>query len=81
VVYHLFGVWHGDRRLQARYGEAFEILKHRTSVIPFWAVVQKQQTLDLREFIRPAYLGVTAFVFLTWWAHPFLIRASSSIAW
>jgi zeta-carotene isomerase len=24
MAHHLFGCWHGDRRLQAKYGEAFE---------------------------------------------------------
>ncbi len=81
VVYHLFGVWHGDRRLRVRYGEAFTDLKHRTSVVPFWAVLQNHQSLKGQEFIRPAYLGVAAFVLLTWWAHPYLIRTSATIAW
>lgn len=81
VVYHLFGVWHGDRRLQARYGDAFATLKLRTSVFPFWAVLQKYQVLNWQEFIRPAYVGVAAFVLLAWWAHPFLIRASATIDW
>jgi uncharacterized membrane protein len=81
VLHHLFGVWHGDRRLQLRYGESFEALKSRTSVIPFLAILQGQQTLTWREFFRPAYLGVTAFVLLLWWAHPLLVRATGNIAW
>jgi zeta-carotene isomerase len=24
MVHHLFGCWHGDRRLEAKYGEAFQ---------------------------------------------------------
>ncbi len=35
VLHHLFGVWHGDRRLLARYGESFRAIKERTSVFPF----------------------------------------------
>ncbi|GAB4376093.1 MAG: NnrU family protein [Elainellaceae cyanobacterium] len=81
ILHHLFGVWHGDRRLQARYGESFETLKSRTSVIPFLAVFQKRQTLNLREFLRPAYLGVVSFVLLFWWVHPLLIRATSGVGW
>lgn len=81
VAYHLFGVWHGDRRLQARFGESFETLKNHTSVFPFRAILQKRQTLKWQEFLRPAYAGVVAFVLLTWWAHPWLIRASSTIDW
>ncbi|MGB3205908.1 MAG: NnrU family protein, partial [Crinalium sp.] len=81
VLHHLFAVWHGDRRLLARYGEAFETVKARTSVIPFLAVIQGRQTLKWQEFIRPAYLGVTAFVLLFWWAHPLLIQATANVNW
>jgi uncharacterized membrane protein len=81
VLHHLFGVWHGDRRLLARYGSAFEAVKARTSVIPFWAIVQGKQTLKLEEFLRPAYLGVLAFVLLLGWAHSIMIRATGSLDW
>ncbi|HEY9691746.1 MAG TPA: NnrU family protein [Oculatellaceae cyanobacterium] len=81
VLHHLFAVWHGDRRLLARYGEAFETVKVRTSVIPFLAVIQGRQTLKWQEFIRPAYLGVTAFVLVFWWAHPLLLKATANVNW
>jgi len=81
VLHHLFAVWHGDRRLLARYGEAFEAVKARTSIIPFLAVIQGRQTLKWQEFLRPAYLGVTAFVFLFWWAHPLLLQATANVNW
>jgi uncharacterized membrane protein len=81
VLYHLFGVWHGDRRLQARYGKSFETLKLHTSIFPFWAILKKHQSLTWQEFFRPAYLGVAAFVLLIWWAHPSMIRAAGSVGW
>jgi len=81
ILHHLFAVWHGDRRLMARYGEAFAQVKERTSVIPFLAVYQGHQSLDVSEFIRPAYLGVTIFTFGLWWAHPWLLRATASVGW
>jgi uncharacterized membrane protein len=81
VLHHLFAVWHGDRRLLARYGEAFEAVKARTSIIPFLAVIQGRQTLKWQEFLRPAYLGVTAFVLLFWWAHPLLLQATANVNW
>jgi len=81
ILHHLFGVWHGDRRLHARYGESFDSLRSRTSIIPFLAIFQGRQVLDWQEFLRPAYLGVTAFVLLFWWAHPLLIRTASNVAW
>ena len=81
IVHHLFGVWHGDRRLQNRYGEAFESVKSRTSIIPFLAILQGHQTLKLQEFFRPAYLGVAIFIVLLWWSHPLFIQATSSVNW
>ena len=81
ILHHLFGVWHGDRRLQRRYGDAFEAVKARTSVIPFAAIARGRQTFNWQEFIRPAYLGVTGFILLLWWGHPWLLRATSRINW
>jgi len=81
ILHHLFGVWHGDRRLARRYGAAFEAAKARTSVIPFLAILQGRQTLEWKEFLRPAYVGVALFVGLLWWAHPLLVRATSHVAW
>ncbi len=81
VVHHLFGVWHGDRRLQARFGESFETIKSRTSILPFLAILQKRQTLDLLEFLRPSYLGVAIFTGVLWKIHPILMRATGSIDW
>lgn len=81
ILHHLFGVWHGDRRLANRYGEAFEIVKQRTSIIPFGAIIDGRQSLKWQEFIRPAYLGVAIFVGLFWWAHPLLLVATGRLDW
>ena len=81
ILHHLFGVWHGDRRLAARYGEAFEIVKQRTSIIPFRAIIDGRQSIKWQEFIRPAYLGVAIFIGLLSWAHPLLLVATSRIEW
>lgn len=81
VLHHLFAVWHGDRRWRSLYGESFEALISRTSVIPFLAILEKRQTLDLSEFLRPAYLGVAIFTFVLWKIHPLLIDATSNVAW
>lgn len=81
VLHHLFGVWHGDRRLRARYGEAFEKVRERTSIMPFLAILEKRQTFEWKEFLRPSYVGVSIFIGLLWWAHPILIDATSRIPW
>lgn len=79
IAHHLFAVWHGDRRLQSRYGEAFTQAKARTSVIPFLAIVQGRQTLQPQEFLRPAYLGVALFTYLLWWGHPWLMQVTAQV--
>lgn len=81
ILHHIFGVWHGDRRLSQRYGEAFEVVKQRTSIIPFQAIINGRQSLHWEEFLRPAYLGVVIFTGLLWWSHPLLLVATSRIIW
>ncbi len=81
IAHHLFAVWHGDRRLQIRYGDSFTKVKERTSIVPFLAVIEEKQTLKWQEFLRPAYVGVLAFVLLLWWGHPWLITATARVSW
>ena len=81
IAHHLFAVWHGDRRLYQRYGDAFSKVKERTSVIPFLAIWEGRQTLIWSEFLRPSYLGVTAFILLLWFGHPWLVNATAKIPW
>jgi uncharacterized membrane protein len=81
VAHHLFAVWNGDRRWLAKHGDAFAAAKARTSVVPFVAIVQGRQELVWGEFLKPAYVGVAAFIGLFWWLHPILIDATSRVAW
>ncbi len=79
IAHHLFAVWHGDRRWQARFGEAFLEVKARTSIIPFMAVLRGQQSLKLEEFLRPAYLGVAIFIGGFWLFHPTLVTQAQKL--
>jgi uncharacterized membrane protein len=81
IAHHLFAVWHGDCRLEKRYGETFLAVKSRTSVIPFLAILDGRQSLKWQEFLRPAYLGVAAFILLLWYAHPWLIQVTGRVSW
>jgi uncharacterized membrane protein len=81
VAHHLFAVWNGDRRWLAKHGAAFAAAQARTSVVPFVAIVQGRQQLVWQEFLKPAYVGVAAFIGLFWWLHPILIDATSRVAW
>jgi uncharacterized membrane protein len=77
MLHHLFAVWHGDYRLTQRYGKDFETVKARTSIVPFLAVLDGRQQLKLTEFLRPAYIGVAAFVAVFWWGHAWLIEMTA----
>jgi uncharacterized membrane protein len=81
ILHHLFGVWHGDRRWGQRYGADYEAIKARTSIIPFLAIIQGKNTLEWAEFLRPAYIGVTGFIILLWWAHPLLLESTAKVPW
>ncbi len=72
IGHHLFAIWHGDRRLQKRFGEDFEKLKRNTSVIPFIAVIDGRQKLKLEEFLKPSQLGIILAVATFWWSHRFI---------
>jgi len=80
IAHHGFAVWHGDRRLRARFGEAFEQLKAETSVFPFLAVLDGRQQLQLQEFLRPAYLGIAIAVGLFWGSHRWIGLAATSFS-
>jgi uncharacterized membrane protein len=81
MAHHLFAVWHGDRRLESRYGKTFLAVKERTSIIPFLAILQGRQSFNLGEFLKPAYVGVTGFIALLWWGHPWLMVMTAKVPW
>ncbi|KQJ86854.1 15-cis-zeta-carotene isomerase, chloroplastic [Brachypodium distachyon] len=84
IGHHLFGVWNGDRRLASRYGEAFEVLKKRTSVVPFAAIVDGRQKLPedyYKEFIRLPYITITALTLGAYFAHPLMQASSYQLPW
>lgn len=84
IGHHLFGVWNGDRRLAIRYGDAFEAVKSRTSVIPFAAIIDGRQTLPkdyYKEFLRLPYLSITVLTLGAYFAHPIMQAASFRLHW
>ncbi|KAJ4830324.1 hypothetical protein Tsubulata_016086 [Turnera subulata] len=84
IGHHLFGVWNGDRRLAIRYGEAFEDVKRRTSIVPFAAILDGRQKLPkdyYKEFLRLPYLTITALTIGAYFAHPLMQAASFRLHW
>ncbi|KAI4344869.1 hypothetical protein L6164_012056 [Bauhinia variegata] len=84
IGHHLFGVWNGDRRLALRYGEEFEIVKSRTSVVPFAAILDGRQKLPkdfYKEFFRLPYLAITAMTLGAYFAHPLMQAGSFRLHW
>ncbi|QNI49382.1 15-cis-zeta-carotene isomerase protein family [Synechococcus sp. A15-60] len=72
IGHHLFAVWHGDRRLKQRFGDAFDKLRDETSVVPLAAVIEGRQTIIWTELVRPAQLGIAIAVGVFWWAHRYI---------
>jgi len=72
IAHHLFAIWHGDRRLRMKFGEEFEDVKRKTSVIPFLAVLDGRQKLQIKEFLRPSQMGILIAVFFFRWSHQFI---------
>ena len=77
IGHHLFAIWHGDKRLKAKFGNDFEILKSNTSVIPFLAVLDGRQKLNWQEFLRPSQLGICIAIAFFWWAHRYISIGSN----
>ncbi|KAI8471045.1 MAG: NnrU protein-domain-containing protein [Monoraphidium minutum] len=84
MAHHLFGCWHGDRRLRAKYGDAFDAVQSRTSVVPFAAILDGRQQLPAdyyREFLRWPYVAVTVFTLGAYFAHPLMQQACYALKW
>ncbi|XP_078159143.1 15-cis-zeta-carotene isomerase [Carex rostrata] len=84
IAHHLFGVWNGDRRLSIRYGKSFEVLKKRTSVIPFAAILDGRQKLPedyYKEFLRLPYIAITVLTLGAYFAHPLMQSSSYNLHW
>lgn len=83
-LHHFFAVWNGDRRLRDKYGEKAELVKERTSVIPFAAIVTGKQELPpdfINEFLRPPYLAIVLGSVAAYYAHPFMQGGSALLHW
>ena len=84
IIHHLYSVWHGDRRLAMKHGEAFDIMKERTSVVPFQAIIEGRQELPsdyYTEFLRGPYLLVVGGTLAAYFAHPWFMAGAALLKW
>ncbi len=72
ILHHLFAIWHGDRRLEAKFGEEFYIYKQKTSIIPFLAIIDGRQEFKVKEFFKLSQLGIIIAIAVLWWSHQYI---------
>ena len=72
ILHHLFAIWHGDRRLEAKFGEEFYIYKQKTSIIPFLAIIDGRQEFKITEYFKLSQLGIIIAIAVLWWSHQYI---------
>ena len=84
VLHHLYSIWHGDRRLAMKHGEAFDIVKERTSVVPFQAIIEGRQQIPdnyHEELLRAPYALVVGGIIAAYFAHPWMMAGAALLKW
>jgi len=72
IFHHLFAIWHGDKRLEIKFGEEFYKFKASTSIIPFVAIFDGRQQFKLKEFFKLSQLGILIAIAVIWWSHKYI---------
>ncbi len=72
IFHHLFAIWHGDKRLEMKFGEEFHKFKKSTSIIPFVAIFDGRQQIKVKEFFKFSQLGILIAVAVIWWSHKYI---------
>ena len=72
IFHHLFAIWHGDKRLEIKFGEEFYKFKKSTSIIPFVAILDGRQQIKLKEFFKFSQFGILIAIFVIWWSHKYI---------
>ena len=72
ICHHLFAIWHGDKRLEFKFGDEFLRYKKNTSIIPFLAVIDGRQEIKIREFLKLSQLGILIAIFVLWSSHQYI---------
>ena len=72
IFHHLFAIWHGDKRLERKFGKQYYEYKKITSIIPFVAIFEGRQQLKLKEFFKFSQLGILVAIGVLWGAHKYI---------
>ena len=72
ILHHLFAIWHGDKRLEIKFGEEFYKYKESTSIIPFVAIIDGRQQIKVKEFFKLSQLGILIAIAIIWWSHKYI---------
>ena len=72
ICHHLFAIWHGDKRLEFKFGEEFYQFRDSTSVIPFLAIIEGRQIFKFREYLKFSQLGIFIAIIVIWTSHKYI---------
>ena len=72
ICHHLFAIWHGDKRLEFKFGEDFYKFRESTSVIPFLAIIDGRQVFKFREYFKLSQLGILIAIIVIWTSHKYI---------
>ena len=72
ISHHLFAIWHGDKRLEIKFGEEFYKFKDSTSIFPFVAIFDGRQQFKIKEFFKLSQIGILIAIVVIWWSHKYI---------
>jgi len=72
ICHHVFAIWHGDKRLEFKFGEEFYKFRESTSVIPFLAIIEGRQVFKFREYFKLSQLGILIAIIVIWTSHKYI---------
>ncbi len=72
ICHHLFAIWHGDKRLEFKFGEDFYKFRDSTSVIPFLAIIEGRQVFKFKEYFKLSQIGILIAIIVIWTSHKYI---------
>jgi len=72
IFHHLFAIWHGDKRLEFKFGEEFYKFRENTSIIPFLAIIEGRQVFKFKEYFKFSQLGILIAIIVIWTSHKYI---------